>query len=235
MTELDQVRDKVQVIAFDVYTTLLPLEPVFLPAFEEYLDAKGADGDPQEIFDQWRDKYFYRQMVTNIVNEPRRPIIELGYQALDTVFTEMGIDHTEDEMWDLVGHWKDLEPSQDVLNGFERLGDEYTLVGLSNGDPDMLRAVEPSFGGTIDRTISSAKADLYKPKAPAYKLLCDEFDIAIQEAMYVSDVEYDMMGSHHAGMYTCFVERINEFGTWPMEPDFEVQDIEELADVLVPQ
>lgn len=232
MTELDQIRDKVEVIAFDVYTTLLPLEPVFLPAFEEYFASKGVDGDPQDTFDQWRDKYFYQQMVTNIVNEYRRPTIELGYRALSSVFEEMGFEYTDEEVWDLVGNWKELEPHEDVLTGFQRLGEEYTLVGLSNGDPDMLDAVEPGFEGTIDAVISSAKADLYKPKAPAYKLLCEEFDIAIQQSMYVSDVEYDMMGAYHAGMYTCFVERIAPFGNWPMEPDFTVRDIDGLADIL---
>lgn len=101
----------------------------------------------------------------NAVNDPRSPILEVGHRALRSVLTEAGVEYTGEEIRELLAPWSALEPHDDVVESFERLGEEYTLASISNGDPDMLEAVRPSLQGTVDAMLSSANAGVFK-RAP---------------------------------------------------------------------
>lgn len=233
MAHAQILRDKVQVLGFDVYDTLLPFRPEFIPAFREYLTARGYDGDPTELFESWQTKLFYYMNVNNAVNEPRQPILEVGNRALKAILAEAGFDYTDAELQDILAAWTALEPHDDVVANFERLADEYQLAGLSNGDPDMLAAVRPSLQGTLDAMLSSAHAGVFKPAPEPYELPRDHFDVAAHEVMYVAAHDFDIVGPQRVGMYACFLERVDPYGEWQNEPDLWVQTMDELADVLL--
>lgn len=102
---------------------------------------------------------------------------------------------TDREIAQLLAPWTSLDPHEEVGNAFERLGEEYTLVGLSNGDPDMLEAVKPSLGGPVDALLSSALAGVFKPRPEAYGLLVDRYDVAAHEVLFVAAHDFDIVGS----------------------------------------
>lgn len=233
MTHEQMLRDKVKVLGFDVYDTLLPFRPRFVPAFGSFLHGKGSELDPEVVFEAWQTRLFYYMNVNNVVDEPRQPIMEVGHRALNAVLTELGVEFTEEETLWVLGAWLELEPHDDVIPSFERLAPEYTLAGLSNGDPDMLEAVLPSLEGTMDVMLSSAAAGVFKPAPEPYELLIEEFDVAAHEIMYVAAHDFDIIGPQRVGMYACFVERVNPYGFWPTQPDLHVHNLTELADRLL--
>jgi 2-haloacid dehalogenase len=233
MTHASILRDKAEVLGFDVYDTLLPFRPKLVPFFRAYLDARGYDTDPEELFETWQSELFYHMNVNNAVNDPRPPILEVGHRALRSVLTEAGFEYTGEEVREMLDPWTELEPHDDVVENFERLGEEYTLVGLSNGDPDMLEAVRPSLQGTVDAMLSSARAGVFKPAPEPYELLVDRFDVAAHEVMYVAVHDFDIIGPQRVGMYACFVERVDPYGEWPTEPDLRVETLDGLSDALL--
>lgn len=227
------IRDKVRVLGFDVYDTLLPFRPKFIPAFTAFLTAHDSEIDPEALFSAWQTKLFYYMNVNNAVREPRQPILEVGYRALKAVLTEHGLEYTPDEIHEMLSAWTALEPHDDVIENFERLQSEYELAGLSNGDPDMLAAVQPTFQGTLDVMLSSAHAGVFKPAPEPYELLIEHFDVAAHEVMYVAAHDFDIVGPQRVGMYACFLERVDPYGAWDTDPDLWVHSLDELSSVLL--
>lgn len=229
------LRDKVKILGFDIYDTLLPFKPKFVPALDAYFDAHGYDADPEGMFESWQMELFNYMHVNNAVNEPRKPIYEVGKRALKAVFTEAGFEYTDEEIREVLSAWTELDPHDDVVESFERLREEYTLVGLSNGDPDMLAAIRPTLQGTLDAMLSSAYANCFKPSPEPYELIVDRFDVAPHEVMFVAAHNFDIIGPQRVGMYACFVERVGHhtYGEWSTEPDLRVPDTEGLADALL--
>lgn len=233
MTHESILRDKVEVLGFDVYDTLLPFRPEFLPSFTDYLEGHGYEAEPEALFDAWQTTLFYYMNVNSAVDEPRQPILEVGHRALKSVLSDAGFEYTDDEIRSVLAPWTDLTPHDDVVPNFERLGDEYALAGLSNGDPDMLAAVRPSLDGTLDAMLSSASAGIFKPAPAPYKLLMEEFDVAAHEVMYVAAHDFDIIGPQRVGMYACFVNRVDPYGEWRTAPDLRVENLDALADKLL--
>lgn len=54
MVRRERLRDTVEVVAFDIYETVLALRPAFVPAFEGFLDGKDSEMGPDELLEAWQ-------------------------------------------------------------------------------------------------------------------------------------------------------------------------------------
>jgi 2-haloacid dehalogenase len=157
------------------------------------------------------------------IDGPHTPFEEIGRRAFAYRLEGAGAPVDDDRVRGVLEAWRDLEPYSDVESALSRLDEEYALVGLSNGDPDRLAAVEPSFEIEFDGTISVAEAGAYKPHPAPYRLLCERFDVAPHEVAFVSAHTFDLVGARAVGMRGAFVNRHgNPYGGWPHRPDLVV-------------
>lgn len=220
-------------LAFDLYDTLLDRESRLVPAIDDYFDAVGHDGDPAVFLRRYLAMHFRDSMIDSLIAGPHTPFKEISRRAFVYRLEGAGAPVDDDRVRGVLEAWRDLEPYPDVEPALSRLGEEYALVGLSNGDPDMLAAVEPSFETELDGVISVAEAGAYKPHSAPYRLLCERFDVAPHEVAFVSAHTFDIVGAKAVGMRGAFVNRHdNPYGGWPHRPDVQVNDPDGLADEL---
>ncbi|MFC7157274.1 haloacid dehalogenase type II [Halomarina halobia] len=236
MTPIDEetIREECRVLAFDLWDTLLDREATLVPALGDLLDANGSDYDPEILLRRYLAMHFRDSMIDSLVPGPHTPFKEISRRALTYRLEQLGLDVPDAEVRAVIRAWKQLQPYPDVDAALERLGEEYTLVGLSNGDPDMLDAVRPNFGAELDGVISVAEAGAYKPHRASYDLCCQRFGVAPHEVVFVTAHTFDLVGAKAVGMRGAFLNRHdNPYGGWIHRPDIVVDDTDGLADALL--
>lgn len=230
----ETIREEAHVLAFDLWDTLLDREATLVPALADLLEAHGSDYDPEILLRRYLAMHFRDSMIDSLIPGPHTPFKEISRRALAYRLEGLGLDVPDEEVRAVVRRWKELEPYPDVDDALARLGEEYTLVGLSNGDPDMLESVRPNFETDLDGVVSVAEAGAYKPHRASYDLCCERFDAAPHEVVFVTAHTFDLVGAKAIGMRGAFLNRHeNPYGGWNHRPDVVVGDTGELADLLV--
>lgn len=229
----ETIREETTVLAFDLWDTLLDRESTLVPALSELLDAHESEYDPEILLRRYLAMHFRDSMIDSLIPGPHTPFKEISRRALAYRLDQLGLDVPDDEVRGVIRRWKELEPYPEVDDALADLGEDYLLVGLSNGDPDMLEAVRPNFGTDLDGVISVAEAGAYKPHRASYDRCCERFDVAPHEVVFVTAHTFDLVGAKAVGMRGAFLNRHeNPFGGWIHRPDLVVDDTGELADVL---
>jgi 2-haloacid dehalogenase len=230
----ETVREEAAVLAFDLWDTLLDRESTLVPALAELLEAHGSDYDPEILLRRYLAMHFRDSMIDSLIPGPHTPFKEISRRALAYRLEQLGLDVPDAEVRAVIRQWKDLRPYPDVDDALARLSEDYTLVGLSNGDPDMLAAVRPNFEVDLDGVVSVAEAGAYKPHRAPYDLCCERFGVAPQQVVFVTAHTFDLVGARAVGMRGVYLDRHdNPYGGWIHRPDIVVDDIGSLADLLV--
>jgi 2-haloacid dehalogenase len=230
----ETLREETKVLAFDLWDTLLDRKSTLVPALANLLDAHGSDYDPEILLRRYLAMHFRDSMIDSLIPGPHTPFKEISRRALAYRLEQFALDVPDEEVRAVIRQWKELEPYPDVDDALADLGEEYALVGLSNGDPDMLAAVRPNFATDLDGVISVAEAGAYKPHRASYDLCCERFDVAPHEVTFVTAHTFDLIGAKAVGMRGAFLNRHeNPFGGWPQQPDLIVEDTERLAEALL--
>ncbi|MEF8841331.1 MAG: haloacid dehalogenase type II [Haloarculaceae archaeon] len=231
---VETVREEAEVLAFDLWDTLLDRESTLVPALADLLEAHGSDYDPEILLRRYLAMHFRDSMIDSLVPGPHTPFKEISRRALVYRLEQLGLDVPDAEVRAVIRRWKELQPYPDVDDALDRLSGAYTLVGLSNGDPDMLEAVRPKLRTDLDGVVSVAEAGAYKPHRASYDLCCERFDVAPHEVVFVTAHTFDLVGAKAVGMRGAFLDRHdNPYGGWTHRPDLVVEDTGELADLLV--
>lgn len=227
------IREEARVLAFDLWDTLLDRESTLVPALGDLLDAHGSEYDPDILLRRYLAMHFRDSMIDSLIPGPHTPFKEISRRALAYRLEQLGLDVPDEAVRAVIRQWKELRPYPDVDDALARLGEDYRLVGLSNGDPDMLEAVRPNFGTELDGVISVAEAGAYKPHRASYDLCCERFDVAPHEVVFVTAHTFDLVGAKAVGMRGAFLNRHeNPYGGWIHRPDLVVEDTAALAEVL---
>lgn len=230
----ETIREETDVLAFDLWDTLLDRESTLVPALGELLESHGSDYDPQVLLRRYLAMHFRDSMIDSLIPGAHTPFKEISRRALSYRLDQIGLDVPDEDVRAVIREWKGLQPYPDVDAALDRLGEEYALVGLSNGDPDMLDAVRPHFQTELDGVISVADAGAYKPHRASYDLCCERFDVAPHEVTFVTAHTFDLVGAKAVGMRGAFLNRhANPYGDWIHQPDVIADDTEDLADILL--
>lgn len=234
ITDTRTIHEETEVLAFDLWDTLLDRESTLVPALKDLLDVHGSDYDAKILLRRYLAMHFRDSMIDSLIPGSHTPFKEISRRALTYRVKQLGLDVSDEEVRDLIRQWKELQPYPDVDAALSDLGEEYTLVGLSNGDPDMLAAVRPNFKTDLDGVISVAEAGAYKPHRASYDLCCERFDVAPHEVMFVTAHTFDLVGAKAVGMRGAFLNRhANPFGGWPYLPDVVVDDTGQVTEELL--
>ena len=230
----ETVREETKLLAFDLWDTLLDRESTLVPALAALLEEHDSDYEPEILLRRYLAMHFRDSMIDSLIPGAHTPFKEISRRALAYRLEQIGLDVPDEDVRRVIRQWKELQPYRDVDSALARLGERYTLVGLSNGDPDMLEAVRPGFGADLDGVISVAEAGAYKPHRASYDLCCERFGVAPQEVTFVTAHTFDLVGAKAVGMRGAFLNRHdNPFGGWPHRPDVVVEDAAALADVFL--
>jgi 2-haloacid dehalogenase len=224
-------------VMFDFYGTVVDMQEGLTQAITPYLKTKNYElNSPSRLVTWWRRTHFENSMIDSLLGQEHISYREVGRQAVEYTLTRAGIDHTPEEVMQLVGNIERLKPFPDVVDALTMMREiGLDLVILSNGDPDMLEA-GVAYSGTADlwhRVISVAEAGYFKPHHTTYQTARLLIDKQPEQILFVANHAFDCIGAKAAGLRTAFVNRRDRpFGNDYYCPDLIVDDMAHLAKIL---
>ena len=234
MSDVEGLKRSVKACMFDQYGTVVDMQAGLTEVAAPFLKRKGWSGNPSAFVTWWRRTHFENSMIDALLHKGHTSYREIGHRSVAFVLERAGIAYTMEEVRSLVAQIETLRPFPEVPAALARLHTRYTLVVLSNGDPDMLEAARAYHKIPFDRLISAAEAGAFKPHVAAYTKAAELLDLRMDQVLFVANHAFDCIGAKSAGMRTAFIDRRGRpFGITPHQPDIVVSTMTELADVMV--
>ncbi len=212
-------------VLFDVYGTLFDVYSVgrrletLHPGFGERLAVV------------WRDKQIeYTRLVS--MSGQSRSFRDCTRAALRFAMDRFGIKLSADREAELVAAYDRLEPfaeNRAVLEALKRAGVRAGV--LSNGDPDMLRAVvgHAGFAELLDPLLSVAACGRFKTDPAAYALGVEALGVEAGEILFVSSNCWDAIGATWFGYTTLWLDRFglprDDLGAAPTHSGTTLADV----------
>ncbi|AOB41085.1 haloacid dehalogenase type II [Bordetella parapertussis] len=234
MATAETLKQKIKVVMFDQYGTVVDMQKGLVEIAAPYLKEKGWTGNPNSFVTWWRRTHFENSMIDALLHQEHTPYREIGHRAVAYTLERAGIAHTAEEVRYLVGCIEQLKPFPDVPEALARLQTRYRIVALSNGDRDMLETAKRHHGIPFDNVISVAEANSFKPHVATYAKAAEIEGVRMDEVLFVANHAFDCLGAKSAGMHSAFIDRRKRpFGGTPHQPDLWVDDMKSLADAMV--
>ena len=224
----------VRAITFDLYGTLLDLEATFAPAFDGFLRERNAAVDAAELVRTWEWAYLHEGMVDTFLGGPRTPFEQLRRITLSQVFARMGIEHSREDIEELLAVRATPTLFPDVVESLTAMRGRYTLSVLSNGDLAVLERIVSTLDIPVHRTISVEQADCYKPDLRVYRRAAELLEAETGNILHVAAHAWDIRAAQAAGMKGAYIDRHGiPFAPYTDErPDIETANLPELAAIL---
>jgi 2-haloacid dehalogenase len=225
-----------EIIAFDVFGTLLDWRSSITAELARVGGRAGIDADWPAVADAWRSRY--RPTLDRVVGGelPFQTLDGMHRMMLDEVAREHGLQALgEADRDELVRAWHRLTPWPDTVPGLTALRERHILTPLSNGGVGMLTRLARAAGLPFDCILSAELAGTYKPDPRVYQLVPGYFDVPPDKVLMVACHPYDLDGAARAGLRTAYIPRPLEWGpgtTVPPPPpgtDIVVDDLIALA------
>jgi 2-haloacid dehalogenase len=234
VSSAEQLKEKIKVVMFDQYGTVVDMQAGLTEIAAPFLKQKGWNGNPGSFVTWWRRTHFENSMIDALLHKAHTPYRDIGHAAVSYTMDRAGIEYTRDEVEYLVGSIERLKCFPDVPQALRRLRTKYRIAVLSNGDPDMLEAAKKHHGIPFDEVISVAAANSFKPHVATYTKAAEIMKVRMDEVLFVANHAFDCIGAKAAGMHSAFVDRRKRpFGGTPYQPDIRVDDMKSLADLMV--
>lgn len=204
---------EIEVIAFDVFGTLVDWRSSITDALARAGGEAGLRADWPAVADAWRSRY--RPALDRQVRgeEPFQPLDVLHRVMLDEVAEQYGLQAlTQAQRGELVRAWHRLAPWPDTVPGLTALRERYILTPLSNGGVGLLTRLAKSAGLPFDCILSAELARAYKPDRRTYQLVPAFFDIPPDRVLMVACHPSDLEGAARSGLRTGYIPRPLEWG-----------------------
>ena len=225
----------IRAITFDLYGTLLDLEATFAPAFAGFLQERSLGHDAAELVRTWEWVYLHEGMVDTFLGGPRTPFEQLRRTTLSQLFSRLGIDHSRDDIEELLANRVTPTLFPDVAESLAAMRDRYTLSVLSNGDLAVLERIVSTLNIPVHRTISVEQAGCYKPDQRVYRKAIELLGEDAGNVLHVAAHAWDIRAARVAGMRGAYIDRhaIPYAPFTDDRPDVETANLPELAAILV--
>jgi 2-haloacid dehalogenase len=223
--------DSDEALCFDMYGTLCDTSSV-TAALGEHLDV--ADGFVADVDALWRRTQLrYAQQVA--LMDAYRPFSVVTERALDYALAFYDLDPSEAVRQEIIAAYDELDPFPDAADALAALGEEHTVVVLSNGNPEMLETLAENAGllAQLDDVVSAHEVRTFKPDPAVYENAADRLDRSIDDCRLVSSNPWDVAGAGNAGMATAWVNRTREPAeTVGARADLTVESLSGLVEAL---
>jgi len=225
---------RVNTLTFDIFGTVLNLtESLVLPT-DEFLAAHSATIDGATFWPQWRARQRIEQYQDNILMLGHSGYLETCRRAFVYTLKSNGIAFEESAVAEFMNVYENLQPYEDAVDGLKQLGEQYSLVALSNGEQHYLEHLAVNnIGIEFDAVISVEKVGAFKPHPSVYRTAARLLEKEPGDIMMVAAHSFDIMGARACGYRGAYVNRYGlPTEDSPYQPDFEVNDFIQLADKL---
>src|SRR5215212_10362734 len=105
-----ELQRTVTTLMFDFYGTVVDMQTGLTEAIAPFLRERGYSGRPEAVVTWWRRTHFENSMIDALLHQDHTPYREIGRRAVSYTLERAGIEHTQDEVRDLVSHIERLKP-----------------------------------------------------------------------------------------------------------------------------
>ncbi len=231
---------RVRALTFDVFGTAVDWFTGVAGEARRIGVERGVMGDWERLALAWRSRYMPSMDRVRRGELPWTNFDRLHRMSLDDVLDELEIKGFDDgAREELTAAWERLPAWPDAVPGLERLGRQYTVTTLSNGNRGQQAALMRFTGLPFQRLLSAEDFHHYKPDAEVYLGACAALGLEPGQVMMVAAHKGDLRAAQSNGLLAAFVERPMERGpkggadTLP-DPDADVEatDFVDLANRL---
>ncbi|MGQ0720955.1 MAG: haloacid dehalogenase type II [Candidatus Eiseniibacteriota bacterium] len=228
--------DRLEVVSFDCYGTLIDYESGILGALRPFLARHGVRLADDAILEAY----------ARLESEAQRGLFAPYRHVLGRVMRGFAREHgfrLEPDDWSLLAEslpaWL---PFEDTVEALRRLARRYRLAVISNVDDDLFECTRRRLPGVeFDWVITAETAQSYKPSHRNFEVAERKMGIPRGRWLHVAQSLYhDIAPAKRMGLATVWVNRRrgrSGFGATPpaaAAPDLEVFDLGELAARAVP-
>jgi 2-haloacid dehalogenase len=213
---------EIEVIAFDVFGTLVDWHTSITAALQEVGGRSGIDADWPTVASAWRA--LYQPTLSQVVRGelPFQSLDALHRRMLDEVAGSQQLPLSDADREELVRGWYRLTPWPDTVPGLTRLRERHLLTPLSNGGMGLLTRLARAAELPFDCILSAELAGTYKPDPRVYRLVPGYLDVPPEKVMMVACHPSDLQAAAREGLRTGYIPRPLEWGpggSAPPPPD----------------
>jgi len=215
-------------LVFDAYGTLFDVRSV-VSLCEELFPGRGV-----ALSEMWRGKQLEYSWLRSVMGR-YEDFWQVTQSALDFSCRTLQLSATPATQSRLMESYLDLKAFPEVIESLRKLS-SYQLAILSNGSPNMLKAVVANSGldGIFSHVISVDAVRVYKPEPRVYELAVRTLRVNREAIRFVSSNCWDVIGAKAFGFRTFWVNRTgasaDELG---FIPDVVVRTLRELPGAVM--
>ena len=202
------LRDRIRVIAFDVFGTVVDWHG----SVKREIEAMSLGVDGGEFALAWRAGY--QPAMAEVMQKGEWVILDvLHRRILDRVLAEFGLDDMDDATRKHLNRvWHRLDPWPDSVEGLTRLKSKYLISTLSNGNIGLLAEMAKRAGLPWDVILCAETFNKYKPHPDTYLGVARTFELEPGEVMLAAAHHGDLEAARNCGLETAYIERPWEYG-----------------------
>ena len=202
------LRDRIRVIAFDVFGTVVDWHG----SVKREIEAMSLGVDGGEFALAWRAGY--QPAMAEVMQKGEWVILDvLHRRILDRVLAEFGLDDMDDATRKHLNRvWHRLDPWPDSVEGLTRLKSKYLISTLSNGNIGLLAEMAKRAGLPWDVILCAETFNKYKPHPDTYLGVARTFELEPGEVMLAAAHHNDLEAARNCSLETAYIERPWEYG-----------------------
>ena len=236
MVTLNRVKADTQVLAFDIFGTVVDWHGSIV----REVQALYPHVDANAFALAWRAGYQPAMARVRSGELGWTRIDELHRLILEGLLPQFGLTHlNEAERVHLNRVWHRLDAWPDSVAGLTRLKQRFTICSLSNGNLGLLTNMAKRAGLPWDCVLSAEVFRAYKPDPATYLGVAQVFDLEPHQVMLCAAHHDDLDAARACGLHTAYIERPLEFGASQIKDvspqagnDLHARDLTALADLL---
>jgi len=214
-------------ISFDCYGTLVDWEAGISSYLTQTLKQKGVVADVSEVFKAREDVEF------ELIQAEYRSYREILSLSLKEAFYRFSIPYNNrdgEQLAESVPNWPVFRETKPAL---EKIAERYKLAIISNIDNDIIERTRVGLGATVSLTVTAQDARAYKPSIKPFELALRRLGCRSKGVLHVSSgFRYDMPPAQKLGFKTAWINRKNEKRPPEHKPDYEFQNLTQLAEFV---
>lgn len=221
------MKDKT-IVLFDAYGTLFKIDTE-----NKALD-KVLGKSKNDFLQLWRTKLLEYSWLTSLMGhwEGFNTIIEKALKYASKIY-KIDIDKISPVLMNIYEHPSLYNDSRKALSLLSEK--ECKCCIISNGEIETLELAvkENKISEQISMIFSASQVETYKVSPKVYRMPTSLFNIGPSKMFFVSSNSWDISGAKQFGFQTIWVNRDGKvFDTLVDAPDFEVDSLEKVADII---
>jgi FMN hydrolase / 5-amino-6-(5-phospho-D-ribitylamino)uracil phosphatase len=221
----------IKIISIDLFRTLIDVGPNIEMIMQAFL-RKNVPSEKSNKYYLRADEILWRRWDAAGIDDKHfksvRTILEDTYAEL---FNEVNLDYNPKLLADTMieGH-KIYNVFSDAKPFLEKIGQTYPVCLATDADIEMVKNVQELY--QFDSVFISEELQLYKLNPRFFNHIIAYYNVLPENILHIGDSKSDIIAPKQLGIQTCWLNRYNHKWNQVIKPDFEVNSLLEIPDMM---